>query len=109
MPRCTIQDAYVSKDHVRIEQTPTGEMRVENLSTKQPIVLGEDAIPPGSTATLTPPVRLRVGDSFIDVEPALPEEIDHDTLKTVMQPLRRGDGRPAQQPAGGGGSRRRKC
>src|ERR1700730_1461916 len=74
VPRCMIQDAYVSKDHVRIEELPTGEVKVENLSAKQPVVLAGGAIPPGGSAMLHPPLRLGVGDSTIDVEPALPEE-----------------------------------
>ena len=63
-------------------------MRVENLSTKQPIVLADTVIAPGAVATLMPPVRLGVGDSFIEVETGLPEEIEHDALQTVMQPVR---------------------
>jgi signal transduction histidine kinase len=89
MPRCSIQDAYVSKDHVRLEEMPNGQIRVENLSAKQPIVLAEGAIVPGAWAMLTPPLRLGIGDSFIDVEPALPEEeVEQEALKTVVKPLR---------------------
>jgi signal transduction histidine kinase len=88
VPRCTIQDAYVSKDHVRIEEVPSGELRLENLSAKQPIVLASGAIAPGNWAMVRPPVRLGVGDSFIDVELAIPDEIEPDSLRTVVQPLR---------------------
>jgi signal transduction histidine kinase len=88
VPRCSIQDAYVSKDHVRIEETPTGEMRVENLSTKQPVVMADGVSQPGGWAMLRPPVRIGVGDSFIDVEPGMPDEVEHESLKTVLQPLR---------------------
>jgi signal transduction histidine kinase len=88
VPRCTIQDAYVSKDHVRIEETPSGQLRVENLSTKQPIVLADRAIAPGGWEMLHAPLRLGVGDSFIDIEPALADEVEPDSLKTVLQPLR---------------------
>jgi signal transduction histidine kinase len=88
VPRCSIQDAYVSKDHVRIEEVGNGEMRVENLSTKQPIVLADGMIQPGAWAMVRPPVRLGVGDSFIDVEPGLPDDVEHEALQTVMQPLR---------------------
>src|SRR5262249_29886079 len=35
--RCTIQDLYVSKDHVRIEERPRGLIRIENLSQRNPI------------------------------------------------------------------------
>jgi signal transduction histidine kinase len=88
VPRCTIQDAYVSKDHVRVEEEGNGEVRVDNLSAKQPVVLANTVIAPGAWARLIPPVRLGIGDSFIDVEPSLPEEVAQESLKTVMQPLR---------------------
>jgi signal transduction histidine kinase len=88
VPRCTIQDAYVSKDHVRIEELPSGEVRVENLSAKQPIVLADHAIAPGGCEMLHTPVRLGIGDSFIEVELAVPEVVDADSLQTVLQPLR---------------------
>jgi signal transduction histidine kinase len=89
--RCTIQDAYVSKDHVRIEEVPSGELRLENLSAKQPIVLASGQIAPGNWAMVRPPLRLGVGDSFIDVELAIPDEIEPESLKTVVQPLRSRD------------------
>ena len=88
VPRCTIQDAYVSKDHVRIEELPSGQVKVENLSTKQPIVLADRVIAPGGGEMLHAPLRLGIGDSFIDVEPAIAEDLEPDSLKTVLQPLR---------------------
>ena len=36
VPRCTIQDAYVSKDHVRIEESAEDRLRIEVWHT-QPI------------------------------------------------------------------------
>src|SRR5262245_40046598 len=84
VPRCLIQDAYVSKDHVRLEVLPGGELHVENLSAKQPIVLENGLIPPGARAMLRAPVRLGVGDTNIDIEPALPDVVEHDTLRTVL-------------------------
>ena len=65
MARCQIQDAYVSKDHVQMEELPTGEVRVLNLSQKQPIVLPDaSVIPPGGRRNLAPPTRLGIGDTF---------------------------------------------
>src|SRR5262245_36661656 len=58
--RVMIQDPYVSKDHVRIEKLPSGELRVDNLSAKQPIALASGAIAPGDSATVRPPIRLAV-------------------------------------------------
>ncbi len=88
VPRVMIQDAYVSKDHLRAERQPGGELRVENLSTKQPINLAAGPVPPGGSALVRPPVRMVIGDTTIDVEDALPEEVEQDALKTVMQPRR---------------------
>src|SRR3954447_25827054 len=107
--RCIIQDAYVSKDHVRIEEANPGELRIENLSAKQPVVLAGGAPSPGGaagvrapgrpgrSAMVRPPCRLGVGDSFIEVELAIPDEIAPDSLRTVIQPLRPNRG-------GGGGA-----
>ena len=88
--RCMVQDGYVSKDHVRIEEMPGGEIRVDNLSTKQPIVIADGGIPPGGWATLHAPVRLGIGDTLIDIEPSIPEEVVNEDLKTVVQPLQQG-------------------
>src|SRR5262245_31506134 len=87
VPRCVIQDPYVSKDHVRVEPLPSGEVRVENLSQKQPVVLADNqAIPPGGHRNLLPPQRFTVGDTVIDVELAPEDAIDRDQLATVAPP-----------------------
>jgi signal transduction histidine kinase len=86
--RCVVQDGYVSKDHARVEEMPAGEIRVENLSTKQPIVVAEGGIPPGGWAVLHAPIRLGIGDTLIDIEPGIPEPPTDEDLKTVCQPLR---------------------
>src|SRR5947207_1557283 len=67
--RCGVQESYVSKDHVRIEELPTGQIRVENLSQKQPVVLsGNATIAPSSSRDMTLPNRFLVGDTTIDVD-----------------------------------------
>ncbi len=92
--RCMILDPYVSKDHVRIEELPAGKLRVENLSQKQPIWLSASSnIPPGAVLDLELPVRLTVGDSVIDIEPATVDSARREYLNTIAQPLRRGDSR----------------
>jgi signal transduction histidine kinase len=88
VPRCMIADGYVSKDHVRLEEVSPGELVVENLSSKQPIVLTEGQIAPGTSATLRLPLRLGIGETVIDIEVALPEVEEGAALKTVMQPIR---------------------
>ncbi|MFO0879310.1 MAG: HAMP domain-containing sensor histidine kinase [Gemmataceae bacterium] len=88
VPRCMIQDAYVSKDHVRLEELPSGELRLENLSSKQPILLTGGSIPPGGSGHYRAPLRMGIGDTVVEIEPPLAEDDDSDALKTVMQPLR---------------------
>src|SRR5438874_2170983 len=72
VPRCMVRDGYVSKDHVRVEELPSGDVRVENLSQKQPVVLSPlESIPPGGRMSLPLPARLQVGETVIDVERVL--------------------------------------
>jgi signal transduction histidine kinase len=93
-PRIVIQDPYVSKDHVRLRELPNGEVRVENLSQKQPItLLDTSVVAQGESRDLLPPIRLTIGETTVDVEPALDEPLDPDILATVAQPL------PALSPA----------
>src|SRR4051794_39018633 len=81
--RCVIQDPYVSKDHVRIDELPEGRVRVENLSAKQPIWLTPtSSIAPRTTSELPLPVRFQVGDSLIDIEAGFEETIAREDLAT---------------------------
>src|SRR5262245_14401717 len=80
--RCVIQDPYVSKDHVRVLELPTGQVHVENLSQKQPIWLSATTtIPPGVSRELDVPVRLTVGDTAIDVEPGVRDTVRRELLE----------------------------
>src|SRR5262245_30548169 len=89
VPRCTIRDGYVSKDHMRVEELPNGDVRVENLSQKQPIIISaREQVPPGAAEVLAVPLRLRLGDTTIDVEPAFPETPHSDQLQTIAVPVR---------------------
>jgi signal transduction histidine kinase len=99
--RCVVQDPYVSKDHVRLQELPGGGIHVENLSTKQPIMLedGGELIPPGGARGVRLPARLLLGESAIDVEAGGPDLIPHTLLETVPRSAR---GR-AKPPAGLGG------
>ena len=37
VPRCVIQDLYVSKDHIRVLELEDGRVRIENLSQRNSI------------------------------------------------------------------------
>src|SRR5215468_7288827 len=91
VPRCVIQDLYVSKDHVRIEERPRGTIRVENLSQRNPIWFADNtSLQPNGVRECPLPVRLTVGETLVDVEPASAEPAGggKEMLETISQPLR---------------------
>jgi adenylate cyclase len=89
--RFVIQDGYVSKDHVRIEEQPESQLRVENLSARNSIRLSDNSIiDKGETRTLKAPVRLTVGETFLDVE--VVADPSSGPLETIASPVRRDRG-----------------
>jgi len=84
--RLIVQDPYVSKDHVRLSELPNGKVRVENLSSKQPIWTSATTnIAPMSLQEVIIPCRLTIGDTILDIEPAMNDSIDRDNLHTIAQ------------------------
>src|SRR5262249_583064 len=62
--RIIVQDPFVSKDHVRVEELSTGQVRVLNLSKRNSIRLADNSmIATGVSRDLPPPVRLTVGET----------------------------------------------
>src|SRR5687767_3783882 len=81
VPRLVVADPYVSKDHVRLEELVGGLVRVENLSTKQPIRISPHIVlPPGSKQDLAAPFRLAIGDTVVDIEPAATSGVRREVL-----------------------------
>ena len=90
VPRCVIQDPFVSKDQLRIEELTEGQLRLENLSGKNTIRVNDAILGFGASRSVPLPVRLSVGDTLIDIEVAQTEEaIPRDMLHTVAGPVRR--------------------
>jgi signal transduction histidine kinase len=89
-PRCVIQDPYVSKDHVRLEELLHRRVRVENLSQKHPIWLSAtSSLPPGTVHELEVPLRLTAGNTIIEVNTA--DVSDAGMYETIAQPRRMRD------------------
>jgi signal transduction histidine kinase len=87
--RCVVQDPYVSKDHVRVEELANGQIAVENLSAKQPILLpGNHAVGPGNRREMPLPIRLTVGDTTIDIDLGVTDSVQRDSLQTLAAPVR---------------------
>jgi serine phosphatase RsbU (regulator of sigma subunit) len=86
--RYCIQDPTVSKDQLRVEELSNGQLRIENLSTKNHVTLGDGAsIAPGAASEIGLPARLTAGNTLIEVHQEETEEPESDVLRTVARPL----------------------
>jgi adenylate cyclase len=89
VPRCIVQDLYVSKDHISLVEAAGGRVQIRNLSSRNSIRLADNSIiAVGTTRDIDSPVRLTVGETTIDIEvvPDNAEEVGG-PLQTIGQPL----------------------
>ncbi|OAI54115.1 hypothetical protein AYO44_15450, partial [Planctomycetaceae bacterium SCGC AG-212-F19] len=85
--RFVINDLFVSRDQLRLEEQPDGKVLAENLSTKQEVFLADgSSIGIGTRQEMAIPVRLVIGQTFLDISPVAAESLDQQTLSTVEQP-----------------------
>lgn len=87
--RHVIDDDYVSKDQLRIEELPGNHVRLENLSAKVPVQSTDGVtVLPKATRDLPLPALLTVGTTLIHVCPATagatPESAS--LLRTIARP-----------------------
>ncbi len=89
LPRVVVRDAFVSRDHVRLEPAPGGKLRILNLSTKAPVTIDNHSIlGPGTDAEFLLPVRLGLGETVVDVTETDDEPLSVKLLRTVAAPVR---------------------
>src|SRR5262245_3723704 len=75
--RCTLDGDYISRNHMRIEELPTGLLQVTNLSGTNPVKLPDaSAIAPGTVRELRLPVRIGLGSVTISIDTGPEEDID---------------------------------
>ncbi len=93
--RVVVKDAFVSRDHIRVEEVPGRKVKVVNLSTKAPLTVdGHAVLNPGADCDYLLPVRLAVGETVIDVDSGDAEPMSVNVLRTIAAP---------GKPSGGGG------
>lgn len=64
-----LQESDVSRDHVRIDLLPASEIRLTNLSTVNPIVVGADQrVPPGESATACLPALVTIPNRILRID-----------------------------------------
>lgn len=87
--RVVVRDAFVSRDHLRIEELPGARLRIVNLSSKAPIAIDNHSLlNPGTDCDYPLPVRLGIGETVIDIDPGEAEAIEGSDLLTVKAPAR---------------------
>jgi adenylate cyclase len=87
IPRCVIQDLYVSKDHIRILELDDGRVRIENLSQRNSIRLADNSvIALGMSREAQPPLQLIVGETTVEIDRPNASSGER-LLQTIASPL----------------------
>ncbi|MBN9120196.1 MAG: hypothetical protein J0I06_13705 [Planctomycetes bacterium] len=98
--RVVVKDAFVSRDHIRIEEAPGRKVRVVNLSTKAEVTVdGHAVLAPGADCEYVLPVRLEVGNkTTVDVDSGDAEPLSVNNLRTIAAPVRETGGKTVVAP-----------
>ncbi len=87
--RVVVKDAFVSRDHIRLEERPGRKVKVANLSAKAAITVdGHSILSPGTDSDYLLPVRLAVGETVVDVDSGEAEPGSVNQLRTIAAPVR---------------------
>jgi adenylate cyclase len=98
-PRRVLEDPCVSRDQLRVEELPGARVRLENLSQRFPVKLGDDSIlGPGERRELEMPVRVAMGQTTLRAELVADSAGEPDPFQTVFQPYRPGESAAARLP-----------
>ncbi len=99
--RCVIQDLSVSRNHVRVEELPSGCVRVQNLSEKNTVGVGDSGtLAPADFLELPPPLHLVLGETTVDVSMPPAEDEDDNIARNLLDTLGQPPIRPRSAPVG---------
>lgn len=102
VPRRVLEDPYISRDQLRIEELPEERIRLQNLSQRFPVKLASGTeIAPGTTSEQALPFRFTIGETVIQVEAIIPATVFDEPLQTVGRPYRPGDAATTLLPTTG--------
>ena len=86
-PRIALQDGFVSRDHVKIEELSQNKLAVENLSQRSTVAVDQlTLLLPGQRCESPMPVRIGIGESVIEVDGIRPDDSGEHFL-TVSAPM----------------------
>jgi len=85
--RVMVKDAFVSRDHVRLEEIPGRKVKVTNLSARAPVTVdGHAVLNPGADCDYLLPVRLALGETVVDLDAGEAEPLSVNALRTIAAP-----------------------
>lgn len=88
LTRVVVQDGFVSRDHLMLEELPNSHIRVVNVSQRAPVAIDNHSLlTPGASCDCLLPIRLGLGETVIDVDYAPPED-ESEVFLTVAAPVR---------------------
>jgi adenylate cyclase len=86
---------FVSRDHLELEELPSGRIRVRNLSRTKDVKLSDgSSLLVGGYRELALPLGLAVGDTTITVGLTATEPFDKTTFQTLHEQVRDARGQP---------------
>ncbi|MBY0522690.1 MAG: hypothetical protein K2R98_04805 [Gemmataceae bacterium] len=90
LPRIVVEDSFVSRDHLELEEMPNGQLRVKNLSQRQHIQMPDGSrLAFGASRELDLPTHLDIGRTSIDVERLATEAFEEESYQTLARPVQR--------------------
>jgi adenylate cyclase len=86
IPRIIVEDPYTSRDQIRLEELPSGEVMVTNLGGAVSVV-GGAKLEQGQARALAPPARLSFGCTTLEIGMIPTDEEPQDSsLQTISRP-----------------------
>src|SRR4051794_19230289 len=74
LPRLIVNDGFVSRDHLQVEEVPGGRARLKNISTRNQVTLADGRVlQAGDQCDLDLPLRVTVGETWIDIRAKVAE------------------------------------
>lgn len=90
LPRVVVEDRYTSRDQLRVEELPSGDIVVQNLGAPVKLATGQ-SLPTGERCTLRAPTRLSFGFTTLEIGVIPDGDEFASSLQTIMRPLRSQD------------------
>lgn len=103
VPRCVVgTDQAVSRDHLRLEELPRGQLRVVNTSQRKMVRFPDGDLPPQESRVVELPATLQIGNTMVAVDWFPDEEVGVETLRSLRAPpaLRKATEQAAPPPTG---------